>query len=92
MRLAETILHEEEFIGNVLLGLAPYSLMLNAIKEAWSVLKSGVKTNLGLDMNSILINEDRDNLSSVTATKCRSFVAHVQRVFAPAINRENMTF
>ena len=107
---AETILHEEEFIGNVLLRLAPYSPMLNAIEEAWSVLKSGVKTDLGLDMNSILTNEDRGNLtqteyrlrrleaiigkniSSITATKCRSFVAHVQRFLAPAINREDMTF
>ena len=32
-RQAETILHEDEFIGNVLLRLAPHSLMLNAIEE-----------------------------------------------------------
>ena len=32
------------------------------------------------------------NITSITATKCPSFVAHVQRFLAPAINREDMNF
>ena len=80
--------------------------MLNAIEEAWSVLKSGVNSDLGLDMNFILTNEDRGNLTQ-TEYRLRRLEAIIGKNIssitaikccsraafsAPAINREDMTF
>lgn len=59
----EEVFLEEEFLNNHLLRLAPYSPMLNPIEYVWSNLKSGVKSDLTIQLPRILADEGRSNLT-----------------------------
>ncbi len=50
----EEILNEEEFIGNRILRLSPYSPMFNPIENIWSILKAYVKRILASRISNVL--------------------------------------
>jgi transposase len=77
----EEVFQEEEFRAHRLLRLSPYSPMLNPIELAWSILKSGVKEGLAMQMPQILAGENRAN---ITQTEYR-----LQRL--ESIIQENIT-
>ena len=50
----EAVFREPEFLGNILLRLAPYSPMFNSMENVWSSAKARVKGCLAEKMDSIL--------------------------------------
>lgn len=57
----EEIFDEDEFTEHQLLRLGPYSPMFNPIEYAWSAFKAAVKAGLALQLQDILIGDDRDD-------------------------------
>ena len=59
----EKVLVEDAFSRSHVLRLAPYSPMLNPIKNIWSVAKADVKSNLAEYLQEIFNDESREQLS-----------------------------
>ena len=68
----EQVFLEKEFLNNHLLRLAPYCPMLNPIEYVWSNLKSGVKSDLTIQLPRILADEGRSKLTQ-TSTAARTY-------------------